>query len=315
MPQEQHTGPKGRFARVGVRLLSGWTGRIVTAFFLLVSLLAAGLLLDRNREVLATVAWRIRPIWLLWLLIFLVIDLLIAAWFWHLLVARLANYRNFRQSTRICWQANLARRIPTPVWYIANRALLYEQVGVPGVTISLLSTLELIFFLLSGLATALLTLPFQVLPADFSQGSNPIAWLILLPLALLLVHPRLLQKLWSRIRPDIPFVPLRWADTLAWLFYGILAWIFGGLVFFSTLNLIYPLPLNQVIVVVGIWALAGSVSLAGALTFSFVGVREISLVVLLAAVVPWPVALAGALLIRLVWIVGETLFALVALRL
>jgi hypothetical protein len=305
-----------RFSRVGRWLTSGWSGRIVTSLFLLLSFVVIGLMLANHWETVAALEWRIRPVWLLYIALFFAIDLLVATWAWHLLVARLANYRNFRQSAKICWRANLARRIPTPVWYIANRALLYEQVGVSKTTTSLLSSLELVFFLLSGLATTLLTLPFWAIPAEFMADYNPLLWLALLaPFSLLFVHPRLLEKVWRRIRPDIALEPLRWRDTISWLFYYILAWLFGALVLFSAINLLYPVPINQIIVVVGVWSLAGSVSLAGALTVSLIGVREISLLLLLTIIVPAPIAVIAAILIRLIWIVGETVGAIVSLKL
>lgn len=297
-------------------MLSGWQGRLLTLFFLLLSaVVIAGVLLG-NRDTILNYDWQIRPIWLLFILGFFLIDLLVATWAWHLLVARLAGYRNFRRSAKICWWANLARRIPTPVWYIAGRALMYEQVGVSKLTVSLLSTLELIFFFLSGLATTLLTLPFWAIPAEM-QSALSSYWLLfpLLPLSALFVHPRLLERIWRRLRPDAALQPLAWRDTLPWLGYYVLTWVLGACVLFSVMNLLTPVPLAAMPAVVGIWSLAGSISLAGALTISVIGVREISLTLLLTLLLPAPIALIVAILIRIVWLLGEMLSALLSLRL
>lgn len=304
------------FGRMGRRLFSGWTGRLVSALFLLITLGIVAQILLNNWDTLATFQWQLRPVWLLAILLFFLIDLLVATWAWHLLVAALANYHNFRRSAKICWYSNLARRIPTPVWYIAGRAVMYEQVGVSKLTISLLSTLELIFFFLSGLVTTLLTLPFWVIPPQLRAGTTQV-WLLLplLLLSLLLVHPRVLETLWRRLRPGAALQPLRWQTTITWLGYYMLAWVFGALVMYSAINLLTPLPLSKLIPVIGIWSLAGSISLAGSLTISLIGVREISLTLLLATLIPAPVALIVAILMRLIWLTGETLSALASLKL
>lgn len=303
-------------SRLSRALLSGWQGKLLTLFFLLLSAAVIAGVLIGNRETILTYHWQVRPVWLLFILGFFLVDLLAATWVWHLLVARLAGYRNFRRSAKICWWANLARRIPTPVWYIAGRALMYEQVGVSKLTVSLLSTLELIFFFMSGLATTLLTLPFWAVPAEL-QSELTQYWLLflLLPLSALFVHPRLLERIWRRLRPDTPLQRLQWRDTLPWLGFYILTWVLGAGVLYSVMNLLTPVPLAAMPAVIGIWSLAGSISLAGALTISIIGVREISLTLLLTLLLPAPIALIVAILIRIVWLLGEMLSALLSLRL
>lgn len=304
------------FHRISQKMLSGWQGKVVTAVFLILTLLVIARILLGNWDTIETFDWQIRPFWLLYIIIFFILDLFAATWVWHLLVVRLANYNNFRRSAKICWWSNLARRIPTPIWYIAGRAVMYEQEGISKITTSLLSTLELLFFFLSGLATTLLTLPFWAIPDDL-LGNNSQTWLlfVFLPLSLLFVHPRLLETIWRRLRPGIPLQRLRWQDTITWLLYYILTWILGALVLFSIMNLLYPVPWSQIVVVIGIWSLSGSISLAGALTISVIGVREISLTLLLTILVPAPIALIVALLIRLVWLLGELLSGLISFKL
>lgn len=303
-------------SRVSQKMLSGWQGKLLTGFFLLISIIIIAGVLVNNWGTIQTFDWQIRPIWLLSVIIFFILDLFVATWAWHLLVARLANYRNFRHSAKICWWSNLARRIPTPVWYIAGRAVMYEQVGVSKITTSLLSTLELVFFFLSGLVTTLLTLPFWAIPSEFiGEGKQIWLLLLLLPLSLLFVHPRLLEVIWRRLRPDSHLQPLRWHDTITWLIYYIFTWVLGSLVLFSLMNLLHPVPFAKILVVIGIWSLSGSISLAGALTISIIGVREISLSLLLTVLLPAPIALIVAILIRVVWLVGEMFSALISFKL
>lgn len=298
------------------RLLSGRRTGLLAAFFLLVTLVIIGRILVTNWELIKTYQWQFRPVWLIYALLFFLLDLLLATWAWHLLTVRLASYDNFRRSAKICWSANLARRIPGPIWYIAGRALLYEKEGVSKATISLLSALELLFFLVSGLITVALTLPFWALPAVLVSHLNQYwFFLLLLPPSFLFVHPRFLEKLWQKLNKTPLPKRLKWRDTIAWLWLYVLTWIVGAFVLFSVINLVQPLAPGKIIVIIGVWALAGSVSLAGSLTISFIGLREASLALLLTQLIPAPIALIVAVAVRIVWLAGEILSVLLAWRL
>ncbi|MEW5986632.1 MAG: hypothetical protein AB1791_08370 [Chloroflexota bacterium] len=298
------------------KLVTGRRGKLLAFFFLAVSLALIGRVLWSNWDLLAGYRWQIRPLWFVYIVLFFTIDLLLASWAWHLLVRRLAHYDNFRHSTKICWSSNLARRMPGPVWYIAGRAVLYEQVGVSKVTTSLLSALELAFFLISGIVTTLLTSPFWALPGQWRNSGNQVALLgVGLVLTVFLVHPRILEWLWQKLGRQTPAGHLRWRDTLTWLALYVVIWVVGAWVLFSVINLFHTTPLTQVVAITGMWALAGSVSLAGALTFSGMGLREISLTLLLTQLVPAPVALVIAITVRLVWFCGELLSSLASLKL
>ncbi len=313
-------GPESRPSRWGRYLTSGWRRPALTTLFVLLSLAVIARVIWGNWDLLSGYNWQLRPVYLLYALIFFGLDFFLALWAWHLLVARLANYHNLRQSIKIYLYANLARRIPGSVWYIASRALLYQAEGVSKTSTSLLSGLELAFFILSGVAATLLTLPFWQ-PALRSQSQislleqEPLLGVLLIPLALLLVHPRVLGWLWRKVSPEQDILALSWRDTILWLGVYILTWVLGGGVLFSIINLFYPLPLNHFIMIVGIWSLAGVVSLAGFITISIFGLREISLALLLTLVMPGPVALVIAVTIRLIWLSGELITSLLSLRL
>ena len=296
--------------------MSGKYSRLLVGFFLLLSVFVIARVLIINWSAFREYSWEIRPIWFLYTALFFLIDLLIATWAWHLFVARLTGFNNFRKSAKICWSSNLARRIPGPIWYIAGRAILYEKEGLKKTTTSLLSALELAFFLISGILTTLLTLPFWL----FRDGGvyQPIQlWIFVavLPLGIILVHPRILEHLWQKVSREKLTHQLLWRDTTTWLWIYVLTWVIGAFVLFSVINIIYPLPTSNLIPTISIWAFAGSLSLAGALTISVIGLREISLVFLLTQIIPAPIALIVAIGIRLVWLAGELFSALLALKL
>ncbi|MEM7333745.1 MAG: hypothetical protein AAF490_16780 [Chloroflexota bacterium] len=286
---------------------------LISLFFFLLAAAAIGQIIYSNWETFQTFDWQINLPWLIAILIFFLIDLIVATWAWHQLTIKLANFNNFRKSAKICWSANLARRIPGPIWYIAGRALMYEQEGVSKRTTSMLSGLELAFFLISGLFTTILTLPFWVLPEQIAtQQTQFIFVLILVPCTALFAHPKLLKSIWQRFSKENLTQDLTWKDTTTWIVNYVLAWLFGAFVFYSTINFVYPLPISELPQIIGIWSLAGAISLAGSLTISVIGLREISLALLLGPLLPPPIVLIVAIGIRIVWVIGEFLSALIA---
>jgi hypothetical protein len=320
MSQEDQQPP---VARVGLisrldsavsSLHSGWRGRLVTLFFVALSVIIIASVMVANWESFRTFDWRIRPSWIAYGTAALVLDLFLGAVGWHWLVARLTEQRRFRTNLKFWCYANLARRIPGPIWYIGSRAVLYETAGLPKATTSLLSALELVMILVSGIALFLLTLPFWVLPAAVRQQLHS-SWFLLLivPASLALVHPRVLNWLWARIGGRRPAQQLRWADTVGWLIFYLGVWLIGAFTLFSAVNLVHPLPLSHFPDVAGMWAAAGAVSLAGTLTLTGIGLRELSLTLLLASFVPAPVALVIAILLRVLWLLGELTGALLSL--
>lgn len=94
-----------------------------------------------------------------------------------------------------------------------------------------------------------------------------------------------------------------------------LVWVLGGVVMFSTINFFQPLPISYLLATIGMWALASSISLAGAITFTSIGVREVSLTLLLTQLMPLPVAIITIIVIRLLWLAGELITAVTSLKL
>ncbi|HRQ38301.1 MAG TPA: hypothetical protein PLD25_10340 [Chloroflexota bacterium] len=306
----------GKMRRVGHYLTTGWRRQFLSAFFVLFTISLIVRVIHGNWDLLSNYAWDIRPEWLLYGIAAFFADFFLVIWIWHLLVTRLANYNNRRRTVKIYLQANLSRRIPGMVWYIASRAVLYQEAGVSKTQISLLSGLELAFFMISGFVTTLLTLPFwSGLDEVLSPSAQLWTSLFMLLLGGILVHPRILQKLWQKINRSMPEQELQWGDTAVWLTLYILTWIVGGLVLFSVINFFQPLAITHLITIIGMWSLSGTISLAGFFTISFVGLREVTLIVLLTQLLPMPVTLIVAITVRLMWLTGELLASLVSFRL
>lgn len=294
---------------------TGWRRKALIALFILASLGVITQIIIANWDLLVAYDWEIKPSWLVYAVVFFFVDFFVSLWAWHLLVVNLTGFDNLRRTAKIVLTSNLARRIPGSVWYITGRALLYGEQGVSKRSISLLSGLEMIFFMISAVVTFVMAVPFWVLPGRLAGTVEP-AWLLAaLPVGMVLVHPRLLQRIWHRISRERLTRPLKWRDTVVWLALYVLTWILGAVVLFCVINFFHRLSWGHFMPVLGMWALAGIISITGFFTISIIGLREISLVFLLAQFVPHPITILIAISVRLIWLAGELITALISLKL
>jgi hypothetical protein len=295
---------------------TGWRKKLLSGLLTLLTFGLIGQILYTNRETFLTFDWQIRPGWAAGFIFFFALSFIFSPWCWHVLVKRFANYDNPRQNIKIWWYASLAKRLPGPVWYMGSRVLLYDQLGVSKKQISALSALELALVMISGFILALITSPFWVIFTNPTSGHTPILYLLVLAsFSTILLHPNLLNWLWQKFNKEPLPQKLQWQDIIFWIaLYGV-AWLWGGFALFCLINALYPLPLVQAITILGIWALSNSLSMAGSLTLTSMGVRELSMVLLLAQLMPHPIALMMGILCRLFWLMGEFFCAFLSLKL
>lgn len=292
---------------------SGWRRPIITIGFVCISLVIIGGLVRSSWSDFQEYDRNLQLNWLLAAITLFFIDFAVALAAWHLLIKQIANYNDWWVSTKIVLYANLARRIPGTVWYIASRALMYEKVGISKTSTSLLSALEMILFLISGSLVALISLPFWQNTSSVTTSQLALL-LIIIPVGLFSVHPSILKRVWQFLSKTPVSQDLKWSNTITWLVCYLLTWLLGGTVLYSAINIFQSVPISQLMMVIGIWAITGVVSLAGFLTFSLFGVREISLIVLLSTIIPTPLAILVTVIIRLIWLGGELLGALLSLK-
>lgn len=290
--------------------------QLVTAVFLLLSILVIASLVHTNWHAFLNHNWQLQPIWLIPTFLFATASLFLSSFAWHLLISHLAGYTNLRYNIKTWHYANLAKRIPGSVWYVASRAVMNEKQGISKLTTSLVSGLEFLLSLLSAIALFLLSLPFWALPQEITtQISQYWYALFLFPLSLFLVHPTLLGKIWRKIDKNSLIRPLQWRHTITWFSLDLIIWLLSSLLLFSSINFLYPLEIGHFPAIVGIWTLSGAISLAGAVSLSPIGLREISLAILLAQIMPPPIAILMAILFRIIWLIAELVGSLLSLLL
>ncbi len=299
-------------------ILGGRMGRYIAAGFAIITLTAAGLILYRQRETILSETWEFNVGWMVFSLILTGLATVFGAAGWHSLIKKLTGYSNAKTNFALWWQSNLSKRIPGNVWHLAYRVVAYERFGIAKSKVSMVLGLELVMILLSGILVTVISIPFWQYTADIiTQVSQ--SWLIY-PLGvacLVLAHPRVIGAIWKRLSQSDENEPMSisWADSLRWLTVYSAIWVIGGALLFSLIASIRPIELVVLPQVIGMWSLAVTLSLVGALTFTNIGVQEVSLWLLLSTMMPEAIALILVIASRLLWLIYEFIFGLIGFKL
>lgn len=215
-----------------------------------------------------------------------------------------------RYHFRIFCLTHLARRIPGVLWHIVGRVMWYEQEGVPKSVVSLASILEQVLIILAGFVTYALTLPAALSSAPVS----PVVWLVGLVVGMVLVHPRFISMVLRRLGRVEQAASLRYRHIADWLISYALGWAAGGLILAIIVAALRPLNGVEVVAVIGVWSLSGALGSLAIFSPSGLGIREVSMTLLLAPLLPMPQAAFVAILSRVLLTGFEIAWALIALR-
>jgi len=262
----------------------------------------------RNWEQLRTYAWQVRPgLWALAFLIYsLSLNVELAAW--NRIMGRLGGRANFRLNARLYCVSNLSKRLPGVVWYLAGRALLYREEGVPAPVALAGSALELAMMAATGPVVYFVVVPFA--------GGVLRGWMLLAAVGALVGGALVLQPaVFNRLvafflrRMGSPAqIEVSYRDILPLVPFYLAAWGLGGPMLYTVIGSVYPLPLAALPAVTSIWVASGTLTLViGTLLLGF-GVREVALSLLLTAVMPQPLPVVVALLFALILVVCELIW-------
>lgn len=305
-------------------LSSGRLVRWATAVMVAVVLLIVARLLYRERETLLAFPWT-------WNIPFLVLSWIMHGltmvgtfYVWRTMLRRLSGTDSLavRPDFSIYFTTTLAKRIPGTVWYAAGRVWLYERLGIRSSPTLAALVLEMAVIYLSGVVFVLLLLPVSVSAASATLlplGQTSL-WLgaLILGCGTLIVWPGALERVINLARRRLGRDEVRLTvgprDLMVWLAVDLLVWVAAGLGFYGVVGAVYPVGPADVVPLMLICAIG---VLAGAVTFLFPFlpvVKEATITVLLATMMPAPVALVIAILFRIAWTVYDALWALVASR-
>ena len=214
---------------------------------------------------------------------------------WHLIMGYVANCWQFWGHFNIYVMSDLAKRVPGSLWHVVGRVMMYEQLGVKKSLVVLGSGIEAILMIISSILAYLFAY-------SFSQSNPYFAWWlpITLIISLILIHPRVIHFALKKFKNiPHPSTRLSYQTLLSWLLFYIMGWSLGGLILFSLINIITPLSYQFIPDVIAAWALAGVLSSLIFFSPSGLGVQEITLSLMIGQLIPEPVAIIVAVLLRI----------------
>ncbi len=302
---------------IGRRIQQGWrylthprVQKGIAAVLTIATFVALGLFLYNNLDTLRRVEWRfsLGPLLLSFAAYSLALGLAILTW--GQVMAALGLIVPWTTHIYVYCVTNLAKRIPGILWYVAGRLILYPDNGaIAKWTISVGSALELALMLLSGFIVGLI-----LWPGTATRFVDPVWIAAILAVSLVVVHPRFIGELLRRLGAEqvqLAAERLHYGQILLWLsMYGGV-WLAGGIVLFALIQVIYPIPPSLLPWVVGAWSLSGVVSVVSVLLPVGLGIRELTLSLLLSIFLPEGVALVIAILSRLALTAYELIWVLV----
>ncbi len=235
-------------------------------------------------------------------LAFQVVGLSLSVETWRRLLEEMDGRISFRNAFRIWWFSNLTRYIPGNIWQPATMAVLGEREGVPK-TKTVLS--QALFILLTLALAGVLSISLLPLAAETKTG----LMLVCAAAVSFFVAPpafRLALRVIARLFHYAPAqsTPTIWRGLLPLLAAGAM-WLAYGLSFYFFVRALGIAGEPTWTTVVPLYAGAYLIGYLSFLTPSGLGIREGAIAFFLGAYLPSSIAVAVALLARLMVIAGE----------
>jgi len=181
---------------------------------------------DEVREEIADASWG----WLVVAFVVAAVGMTLIALGWVPVLRALGGKLTFAQAVRWYFPGEIGKYVPGGVWPVVGRAELARRGGVRRRVAYPSVALSLVTLYLAAMATVLLALPFAV--ADERDSSTPFLVLVLLPLGLLALHPkvvggflRLVERLTGR---ELGMAVPSWRAMIGLVVRFVPAWVAIG---------------------------------------------------------------------------------------
>ena len=279
------------------RRLIGW---LISAFLFVAVFGSMGLVVYRDWARIVTFNWRLNVGYLVLTSVLYSATLGFMFLVWQSILASTSGFYDVRKSFRIYYLASLARRLPTAIWYVAGRVVMYKQEGVAESAVVASTTIETLAVALAGVMVYLLLLPYYSF-GTLQNGLLPIVGSGVL-LTMILLWPRymfaLINRLSILLKGDPVMHEVRRRDIARWIVIYVGAWIVGGAGLFCLINTIYWLPLSALQGVIGIATITTLLSILALWLPGGSSLKELALSALLSFYVPFSVGIIVAITYR-----------------
>lgn len=274
----------------------------VVIFLLSLGVLSA--LVYPQRELLISQEWNVHWNALVFTFGVFSIALLVVALIWSWIMNIVGGKLPLMTHLQIYLVSHLTRRLPGTIWYVASRVVMYKQEGVRTKLVVVASGIELLVMMVSGIIISLF------FSASIMANYNiRLGWFVVFSvIGIGLLHPKTIKVLLKKSKIEIP-ESLRTLQVVQWVVVYTFVWVLGGLVLFGVANVVSNVGWSNLPYLIGCWSIVGVISTSLLFLPSNLGVTEVGLSLLLSVVVPSPIAVVIALLVRLLLIVFEVFWA------
>ena len=264
---------------------------------------------------LSSYQWQVEPGWIVLALAMVELTWLYEVGVWRTILNNLSpHHLSYGRAAQAWFISNVIRYIPGNIWQFLGMAELAADDGVPRLTT--LTSLVVHQVLVTANGLVLVGSYFAVAgQGELYLRLRP--FLLLVPLGLLLLQPRLLERILNWLLTRVGRAPLQ--ITLTWGQIWILlarysgVWIGEGLGFAALVRAFVPISWSTVPYLVACWGVAYLAGYLSLITPSGLGVREGAMALMLAPVLPAPAVPVVVVAARLWMLLAELLGAAVAL--
>jgi glycosyltransferase 2 family protein len=287
---------------------AGWRA-VLGAALVLAAALFLGLTIARHWRELEEFTWQVRAMPLAASVVALAGALTYGVYVWKLVLDRF-DHPPVRISAllRIWFLSNLARYVPGKIWQFVGAAELARLAGLSRAVILTSMVVQMSFTLLAAVLVSALVL----LPGGLPEGIPLLGLVALGTVALLLVHPALLNRALALVGRAFSKNVLgwrgRWRDGFLLLGLSVIGWILYGAAFALFIHSVAGVGPESVLPLAGVNALSFLVGYLVFLPPAGLGAREGVMAVLLRPFAPVAIAAVLAVLARL-WTVAAELLA------
>ncbi len=231
---------------------------------------------------------------------------------WRVLLADLGSPLHLAPASGVLFVGQLGKYLPGSVWTVVAQTEVAARLGVPRRRSAVVGLLSVVMSALAGLAVGAVALP-----GLLAAGGAPayLLLLVLLPLGMILMHPRALNWLIAKAlrlaRREPLEHPLSGRAVVRTSVAFVLAWLSLGLHLWVLVRALGGNPSATFVPAVFGYALAAAVGMLALVLPAGLGLRELVLVLLLAGQLPRSATLAVVLLSRFIVTLGDVVSAAV----